>query len=301
MPRSDGAIASRSASASAAALDPSIRPATPTDSTSSRRSVVTPILFPSSQGPRRTRVPGVGLPLRCHFRRAPRAAAMTSRTATRERRNSRAIAAGPSPASWAARTRRSCPGVTVAALPDAPGLFGRGRFEPGPEGASSGTARPRRRASSVTALISRSSWPSSSRRSDFPRSAGRARPGAFAGRLAAGARDAAPAVSGRGPPVRGRRVIALPPSGAGTPMSRRPGKPSQPPGRTVERTTDTGFRHGGEAFRNDEIHFHARPCHAHPGSRGGGRFGGAALTGPPPVSMARRRRRARLRTGRPGV
>ena len=33
-------------------------------------------------------------------------------TCTRQRRNSRIIAAGPRPASWAARISRSCPGVT---------------------------------------------------------------------------------------------------------------------------------------------------------------------------------------------
>ena len=147
-------------------------------------------------------------------RRVPRAEAMTPWTAARERRNSRAIAAGLNPASWAARINRSCPGVTPAAPADAPAFArvdfaGPGLPGRGPLSESSGISRPRRRASSVTAFVSRSSCSSSSRRSDFPRSAGRARHGTFAGRPMSRARDAAPVVSARDPPIPvvSRRVI----------------------------------------------------------------------------------------------
>ena len=158
-------------------------------------------------------------------RRVPRAEAMTPWTAARERRNSRAMAAGLNPASWAARISRTCPAVTPAAPADAP-VFARADFAgpglPGrdPLSESSGMSRPRRRASSVTAFVSRSSCSSSSRRSDFPRSAGRARRGALAGRPMSGARDAASVVSARDPPILSRRVIV--PSRSRFPCVRSP-------------------------------------------------------------------------------
>ena len=73
------------------------------------------------------------------------AAASTSATWARDRRNSRAIAAGPRPASCAATTRRSCPGVTGAGCR----LISVPAFLP--------SVRPRRRASAAAASISRSS------------------------------------------------------------------------------------------------------------------------------------------------
>lgn len=114
-------------------------------------------------------------------------AVITCWTACRESRNSRAMTAGLRSASQAARIGRSCPGVTALARSDAPAVFERPfaapdgsacRFAPGE---SCGTSRPRRRASPIAASNSLSRLSSSSRRSDRPRSAGRAKSDFVAG------------------------------------------------------------------------------------------------------------------------
>lgn len=136
--------------------------------------------------------------------RLPRCVAViTCWTAARESRNSRAMAAGPSPASQAARISRSCPGVTAPPRSGVLAVFGEPFAGPGGSacrlspGEACGTARPRRRASPIAASTSRSRASSSSRRSDRPRSAGRARPGFPDGRAESGAGA-------------GRRLLRLP-------------------------------------------------------------------------------------------
>ena len=94
-----------------------------------------------------------------HVRR--RAAAITCSTCARETRNSRAIAAGRRPASWAARISRSWPGVTGmgsrfcagAGRVARPGVFLSSRPLSGSSPSAGG--RPRRRASAETACCSR--------------------------------------------------------------------------------------------------------------------------------------------------
>ncbi len=131
------------------------------------------------------------------LRRSRFARAITFWTVSRERRTFLAMAAGFTPASYAARINRSCPGVAGAAPSGAPSfapvpvagpdLSIRRRAADGPYG----RLRPRRRASSITAFISRPRPSSSSRRSDLPRSAGRATPDVFGGRSKPGSDEAA--------------------------------------------------------------------------------------------------------------
>ena len=88
------------------------------------------------------------------LRRSCFASVITCCTAVRETRNSFAIAAGPKPASKAARINRSCPAVTVAALSGfARAAFSGARFGDRPASfGASGALRPRRRSSSATGL-----------------------------------------------------------------------------------------------------------------------------------------------------
>ena len=117
------------------------------------------------------------------LRRSRSVAVITCCTVDRESRNSRVIATGSGPAWKAARIGRSCPGVTgaalFAALDSADAGFGGSGLStrcPG-SGEWLGRSSPRLRASSTTALSSRSSCTSSSRRNERSKSVGRARPG----------------------------------------------------------------------------------------------------------------------------
>ena len=132
---------------------------------------------------------------RSGLRQLGRVEAITRRTVACGSRTCRVIAAGPRPASEAARISRSCPSVTVVAVSGAPDFGPTGILGPDfcdrrapAAGGLCPASRPRRRSSAATAFARRSSCPSSSRRSDRPRSLGRARLGALAGRSAPGAR-----------------------------------------------------------------------------------------------------------------
>jgi len=145
--------------------------------------------------------------------RLRRAEAMARRTVVCGSWTCRALAAGPRPASEAARISRSCPSVTAAAQSGASDFDPADVVGPGfcarrapAAGAFCPASRPRRRSSAATAFSRRSNCSSPSRRSERPRSVDRARFGAFAGR-SAGMRDLA---SGALVAVAGGKTVADP-------------------------------------------------------------------------------------------
>ena len=109
-----------------------------------------------------------------------------------------------------------------------------------------GTSRPRRTASAIVPFTSPFSASSSSRRSDRPRSAGRARPGVFAERPRPEVIDADFGADRRPPRLPGFPVIARL-------HAPRPRQASALTERVVEGTIDRSNRHSGKAIRNDPL------------------------------------------------
>ena len=106
-----------------------------------------------------------------------------------------------------------------------------------------------RRASPISALISRSSPSSSSRRNDRP---GRRRAHSATGRGPGRMKRRSAPVAGR------RRVPAFPSWPVSLPSG--PGRPSRLPGRTVEGVLGPNSRHEENAFRHDKSDSRSRPA-----------------------------------------